>query len=111
MHVFNDSDMNIGQLDTLIEIQQDTNAEKVIGAENWQKFCSLWAKKMQMKGMEKHESVQTVGYHTVNYKARYREGIKQHMRLVDDGENYNIEEVYVLGRREGLMITATKNDN
>jgi SPP1 family predicted phage head-tail adaptor len=64
-----------------------------------------------LKGGEVWETTQDVGNLTTDFKIRYFAGITPAMRIVFEGENYDIKRVIEVTRRKGYVIQAQWKDN
>jgi len=64
-----------------------------------------------IKGGEVWETTQDVGNLTTDFKIRYISGITPRMRVVFEGEYYDIKRVIEITRRKGYVIQAQWKDN
>jgi SPP1 family predicted phage head-tail adaptor len=64
-----------------------------------------------IKGTEVWETDQEVAHLTTDFKIRYIAGITPRMRIVFEGENYDIKRVIEITRRRGYVIQAKWKDN
>lgn len=100
----------IGTLDRRICIETPTSSRGTSGQEllTWATFAECWAG-VEYPGTKSDEGViadQEVSVTTVNFIIRYRDGLNQKMRIVYNGENYDILNKFELGRREFLKLPA-----
>jgi len=106
--------INSGELDRRITIQEPTGAKDEFGHETntWQDVhTNIPCGVTFIKGGEVWESVQDVGNLTTDFKIRYIAGITPRMRLVFEGETYDIKRVIEITRRKGYVIQAQWKDN
>lgn len=100
----------IGQLDRRIRIETPTSTRGTSGQEllTWDTFAECWAA-VEYPGTKSDEGViadQEVSTTFVYFIIRYRDGINQKMRIVYNGENYDILNKLEIGRREFLKLPA-----
>lgn len=62
-------------------------------------------------GNQGYENEQRVSSNTVLFEIRFANGIKPGMRVIYEGENYNIFYVAELGRRVALQLRCETKDN
>jgi SPP1 family predicted phage head-tail adaptor len=106
--------INAGELDRKVTVQQDTGTPDEFGQiqPNWTNlYTDIPCSVDFMKGGEVWESTQDVGNLTTDFKMRYYSGITPAMRLVFEGENYDIKRVIEVTRRKGYVIRAQWKDN
>lgn len=103
-----------GELDRLVTIQDDVGVKDEYGQTTtvWQDVhtdipCGITF----IKGHEQFESTQEVANLTTDFKIRFIEGITPRMRLVFEGEIYDIKRVIEITRRKGYVIQAQFKDN
>lgn len=100
----------IGQLDRRIRIETSTSSRGAAGQEilTWSTFAECWAA-VEYPGTRSDEQVQAdqeVSTTTVIFVIRYRDGIDQKMRIVYNGDNYDILNKLEVGRRAYLRLPA-----
>lgn len=104
-----------GELDRRITIQQPTSVKDQYGHSEpdvWEDVhVNIPCGVNFMKGGEVWESLQDVGNLTTDFKIRYIPGITPRMRIVFEGENYDIKRVMEITRRKGYVIQAQWKDN
>lgn len=100
--------MRIGRFDTPIQIQEKTVTQNSIGdpVETWAKFADAWASVRYMTATERFQSDGLHSYQAINFRVRFVEGVLPTMRISFDSKYYRIVGISVLGRSEGLDITA-----
>jgi head-tail adaptor len=104
-----------GELDRFLTIQEPSGTKDDYGHDvhdDWVNVhvnipCGISIK----KGGEVWESTQDVGNETTEFKIRFIEGITPRMRLIFEGEIYNIKRVEEITRRKGYVIIAQWKDN
>lgn len=101
--------MNIGRLDRAITIEQKVESTNVIGEKvaSWTTYHTAFASVQRVGGSEREEGDRTTATRKVKFKIRYFAGIDETMRVVYDGNQYDITEIQELDR-EGLWIYANK---
>lgn len=100
--------MIVGRLDRRITIEQPTASQDAYGepVESWGALATVWAQVQPLRGEERFEAQQVGAERTVRFRIRYRSDVTEQMRVVYDGDVYDITAVLELGRREGLEILA-----
>ena len=104
-----------GELDRRLTIQQPVGTKDEFGHEDpdlWEDVhtnisCGIDIK----KGLEVWETTQDVANLTTDFKIRYIPGITARMRIVFEGEMYDIKRVEEITRRKGYIIQAQWKDN
>lgn len=98
--------MNAGDLDRRITVQRCTEAPDSFGQviPTWSTLAVVWAKVERNGGGEKFATDQRTSRSEAAFTIRYRAGITPKMRVLFDGEVWEIEAVDELGRRDGLML-------
>lgn len=101
--------MKAGTLDRRILVQRPVAIRDSVGAEinGWVDVANPWASFERTGGDEEFRASQRSHEQQVMFQIRYRPGIDAKMRVVYDGEPYEIVDVAEIGRREGLLLTAT----
>lgn len=105
--------MNIGRLDRRIELQASTATTDTFGAQTlaWESLGKRWARRDDNGGAETTQAGELVAINRVVYTLRYEPGLTARLRIVDDGQTYDIDNVSEIGRKHGLKLTAfTRND-
>ena len=104
--------MRGGAMDRRIVIEQVTTVNNTFGedVETWTTFATVWCHVKPIRGQEVFQTDQTVAVQQTQFRIRYRTGIDEKMRIVYDGDTYDIISILELGRREGLDIMATVNN-
>ncbi len=103
-----------GELDRLITIQENVGGKDEFGGtiSDWQDLhiaipCGI----NFIKGHEAWETDQTVAQLTTDFKIRYIQGITPRMRILFEGEVYDIKRVIEITRRKGYVIQAKWKDS
>lgn len=64
-----------------------------------------WAERLELRGDERYQSMQTVANVSCRYKIRWRSDVGPMNMLIDsDSREYDVKAVLELGRREGLEL-------
>lgn len=103
--------LQAGALDRRITIQSKTVAPDEFGEpiETWSDLAALWAEVVPLGGREAFEARQVGAEQRTRFRIRHRTDVLREMRLLYDGDVYDIEaaeEDRRFGRREALLITA-----
>ena len=107
--------MKLGQLDRRITIQQKTVSRTALGdeSESWSHLATVWAKVVPTSGREyfNAQAQQLVGNKTTVFRIRYLASARKdtELRVVYDGENYDIKHIAELGRNVGLDLVGEVN--
>lgn len=103
--------MRAGELDRFLTIQQATDV-KVLGSGNTVTWADLHVnvhcRVLTKPAGEKFEQDRETSRTTKEFKIRWRSGLNEKMRVVFDGNNYDIVDIMELGRREAQVIKAFK---
>ena len=107
------------RLDRLITIEQrQVTRDASFGSQQvtWVKFLDIYAELEFSNGTEKPISTsgnnkQQVAYQPVNFKTRYITGLDKTMRILFEGEYYEITAIQEIQRRQWIRITAEQRDN
>tara|TARA_R110001606_G_scaffold116277_2_gene245167 strand:- start:3624 stop:3944 length:321 start_codon:yes stop_codon:yes gene_type:complete len=105
--------MNIGQLDRRIEIKQIATAkdEWNYDVTTQSTLASVWAKKVERLAGELVGESQLVSQNRVDWVIRHRTDLTASMTIVYDSNEYDIQGIKELGRKEGLLIHSELRDN
>lgn len=103
--------MRIGKLDQRVTIQRAVNTTGSGGGvtKTWATVATVWAHVISQRGDESFRAAAERARHTVKVLVRYRAGVTPAMRLVWNGQNYDVVDVDESLRRSGelwLMATA-----
>ena len=106
---------NPGRLDRRITIQEDVGTQDAVGqpVEIWQDIATnptVWAEVVPVGGTEQFQARQVNAEAVAKFRIRYRSDITRKMRVVYDGDDYDIfdaAEDRRFERRQYLLITAT----
>lgn len=96
-----------GRMDRKITIQEYTESTNDYGEveKSWSDVATVWAEVKQQSARETWQAGK-VAETEMMFRIRYRSGINSKMRVVYDGDNYDIAGVREIGRRDGLEIQA-----
>jgi SPP1 family predicted phage head-tail adaptor len=99
--------------DRRIEIQHLVGSRNGYGenVQEWKQFCKMWASVNHKGGREGFYARQVVAEGVVVFKMRYRDDIRETMRIVHNERIYNINAIAEVGRKDWLEITAKMHDN
>lgn len=107
--------INAGELDRRLTIQEPSGTQDEYGEfpnDQWADvYTNISCGVTYMKGGEIWESQQSVGNLTTDFKIRYHSGVTPKMRIVFEGETYDIKRVIEVTRRKGFVIQAQWKDN
>jgi len=101
-----------GRLDRLIVIEQSTPAQDAAGQpiKSWAALATVWAEVIPVGGREVFEARQFGAETVAKFRIRYRGDVTRKMRVVYDGDEYDIAGVAEdrrFERRQFEIITAT----
>ena len=84
--------MEIGKLNKRINIQEYNTIENGMGdsVSNWVDFTTVWANVTNLSGREYFSAMQVRAENTVKFTIRYNKNINETMRIIFEGNNYNI---------------------
>jgi len=106
--------INAGELDRRLTIQSPSGSVDEYGnlIDSWSDVhVNIPCGVTFIKGGEVWETTQEVGNLTTDFKIRYFTGITPRMRIVFEGEFYDIKRVIEVTRRKGYVIQAQWKDN
>lgn len=100
--------MNAGRFDRLITFQVNTPTRDNIGGkvDAWADYCSMWALYQSGAGFEQVNADRQEAKSNAIFTIRYRDDIRNSMRIVFQGEYYNIQDISEITRRAYLKINA-----
>ena len=103
--------MRIGKLDQRIQIQQNTPTRDDTADEidSWSELDTVWAGVTPGSSTEKQQGQQELAQSIYDFLIRYRSDVTPLMRILYEGNYYDIisaDEVY---RRKATMIKAKRN--
>ena len=100
--------MRAGTLDRQITIEALATVQDGFGdpVESWTALATVWAQMLPLRGTERFQAQQFDAELTTRFRIRYRDDVSELMRIVFDGDSYEIEAVIEVGRREGLELRA-----
>lgn len=103
--------MNIGKLDRLITIQQDTGSDSTgEHVPSWETYRQVWAGIKPKSGSERYEAEMLTATNQVIFVIRYDSGVTEAMRISYESEIYDIIHIAEAGRRQYQELTAQKKD-
>lgn len=70
-----------------------------------------YAQKVDMQGTESDKSGALIAIQDIRFKMRYRAINKRDWRIVEGDKVYDIENIQVLGRNEGMWLICKERDN
>jgi len=102
-----------GRMDRRVVLQTFTASRDTAGQpiKTWANLASapeVWAQVEHLTAKESMGDSAAVGEQTTRFTMRYRDDLSVEGRIVYDGENYDIQSIVELGRREGLLVNAKK---
>jgi len=87
--------MNAGELNTYVTFQKEAETEGEYGTETaWQDYVSCWGSLENLSGSEYFAAQQANSEVTGTLKIRYRTDIDPTMRVVINGQAYDIEAMF-----------------
>ena len=100
--------MHAGKMDRRITIQrrEETQAPSGATAPNWINWAVVWAQVIPVSGREYIAARQLQAERTTRFLIRWRAGVVSTMRILYDGQAYEIRAIAEIGRRDGLDIRA-----
>ena len=98
--------MRAGKLDRVITIQQFTNTVDDDGTpvQTWTDVATVRAQLVQSSTDEYIAARGAVDKAAAIFRIRWLDGITNAVRIVYDGENFNLKETKEIGRREGMEL-------
>lgn len=84
--------MNIGDLKHRITFKTYTSIENDMGdaISSWIDYKTVWASVTNLHGRELFQAMQVQAEYTVKFTIRYCKNINENMRIVFNGQEYNI---------------------
>jgi SPP1 family predicted phage head-tail adaptor len=100
--------LQIGKLDRRIVVQRLTQGQGPYGepTETWTEFASLWTNAYSGSGREFAAARQVNAEISMQFQIRYLDGLSTTMRILYNGQHYDIDRISEVGRRERLDIFA-----
>lgn len=108
--------MDIGKLDTRIQLQHVTTAKDSYGQpiETWATTATLWAQKIDVVraavSLENQVDMENTKY-VSRFIIRHRNDVDGKARIVCEGRTYLITQIASIGRLQGLEIVALSTDS
>jgi len=108
--------MEAGKLDRMITLQSYApvrlgTGEELAGYVDW---LTVWAQKeegLSARDNERFEAAQLVADANVTFTMRWRTGLDYRMRIVCEGNLFDIQSIAEIPRRKGWKIVALKKDS
>lgn len=100
--------MDPGKLDKRITIERASEAPDTAGQviQTWSVFSKAWASYKAGSGAESFTSDQRSSKSSAVFRIRYQAGVNPKMRVLFDGEYWEIEAVHPVGRRDHLDLVC-----
>lgn len=109
--------MEAGRLDRRLTIESNEPIQDQFGSMTaaWLPFATVWGRVSPVSGTEPFKSDQVTAAAATKFRIRWIDGLTESMRIVYNGRNYNIKNIFEIGRREGFDVLAQftegENDN
>lgn len=102
--------MIIGKMDRRIEIQSATDTRDSFGAgvPSFSTIHTVWAQYESRGGAEVTEGEKVTATGLVTFTIRYVSGLNEKMRILFNGEYYDITNIQEPDRKRSLIIDAKK---
>jgi SPP1 family predicted phage head-tail adaptor len=84
---------------------QDAVGQPVVG---WQDVCTTWADARHLRGMETLKADQPTATVKASFRIRHRDGLDETMRVLFNGDAYNVLAVLPQGRREVIDLACER---
>ena len=101
------------QLDRIITIQQLTVVRDRFGGETetWTDLADVWASFRPQTTRERFENESNITQATTTaaFRIRWRDGLDATMRVIHDGDEWEITGIIPVGRRDKLDLIATRS--
>ena len=96
----------IGRLDRRVVIEQPNRTTNAFGEpiNTPTTLTTVWAKRMDERGLERYEQGVLTATRTVDWAIRYLSTVKEDMVLTYDSEDFKIIAIEEIGRKWGLML-------
>lgn len=103
--------MNFGRLDRQIQLQSSTPSQNTSGEKiaSWATYDTVWAEEIDVPAREKIASGTEQSIKQMGFLIRYRSDVTRRHRVVYNGENYDIEDMREIGRREALELRCVRH--
>ena len=84
--------MEIGKLNKRVLLQTYTVTENDMGdsISTWVDFATVWASATNLSGKEYFAAMQVQAENTIKFIIRYNKNVNETMRIIFEGNNYNI---------------------
>ena len=98
------------RLDREITFQTSSSAPNAVGQEvkTWSDYVTVDAIKREESGSERVRSGRLDADQAVFWTIRFRDDITAQMRVVSEGDTYNVHGTREIGTEEYLEVTTTK---
>lgn len=100
--------MQAGQLNHRITIEQRTSGEDAWGqpVDTWATVAELWASVRYLSGLSAIKSGADVSISKVSVRIRHRTGLDAGMRVLHDGQVFDIQAVLPDGKRQFVDLVC-----
>lgn len=100
--------MQPGRFDRKISIEHYTTTKNKFGetVKTWALFAEAWAGTKGQSSKEVFQNDQLQNINTLIFNTRFLPGITSKMRIIFEGQIFNIRGVQEIGRRKGLQIVG-----
>jgi SPP1 family predicted phage head-tail adaptor len=108
-----DNATTAGRLNRRITFQRATEAPDTFGApiKTWANIATsptIWSEVISLGGRESFASQELLAEADSRFRLRYRRDISIEMRIVYNGDDYDIKSIAELGFHEGLELLAKR---
>ena len=102
--------MRAGKLDRRITIESATLSVNAVGesVKAWATLDTVWAGVSALSGKEYVGAAQVVGEEQLIFRIRYRTDVTLHNRIIYNSEEYDIQHIAEVGRRQGLDLVGKR---
>ncbi len=100
---------HIGSLNQQITIQSLVTAKSASSGAITKTWTTFWTGNAAINfgsGSETEKSDTTIVVQNMAFTIRYKAGIIETMRIVFDGQNYNIQSIQLIGRKRYIKLIA-----
>jgi len=98
-------------MDRRITIEEIVETRDSYGAviRTWTPFATVWAEVRPVRSRELIASAKVTAEFDTVFRARWLDGLSPAMRVIHDGDVYEITGLAEIGRREGLEIMGRRH--
>ena len=102
--------MIVTKLWARITIQRPVTTQDAVGQPlvQWENVCSTWADARHLRGMETLRADQPAATIKASFRIRHRDGLDSTMRVLFQGNPYNVLAVLPQGRREVIDLACER---